>query len=110
MERRRGARRSARGLPDAEIDPDDDACIFYTSGTTGFPKGAQLTHRGSIHNILNIAYMTTAIAMAEAKAVAAGDIAAPPTSPSPRPGQLVLMAPTPLFHVTACNCIMHPAR
>ena len=33
------------GLPDAAIDPDDDACIFYTSGTTGFPKGAQLTHR-----------------------------------------------------------------
>ena len=48
-------------LPEVEIDPDDDACIFYTSGTTGFPKGAQLTHRGSIHNILNIAYMTTAI-------------------------------------------------
>ena len=34
------------GLPDATIDPDDDATIFYTSGTTGFPKGAQLTHRG----------------------------------------------------------------
>src|SRR5690606_40309137 len=29
-------------LPDVDIDPDDDACIFYTSGTTGFPKGAQL--------------------------------------------------------------------
>jgi long-chain acyl-CoA synthetase len=94
-------------LPDVEIDPDDDACIFYTSGTTGFPKGAQLTHRGSIHNILNIAYMTTAMTMAEAKAVAAGDI---PASTRPAaPAQLVLMAPTPLFHVTACNCIMHPA-
>ena len=25
-------------LPAAEIDADDDMCIFYTSGTTGFPK------------------------------------------------------------------------
>jgi acyl-CoA synthetase (AMP-forming)/AMP-acid ligase II len=95
-------------LPDAVIDPDDDACIFYTSGTTGFPKGAQLTHRGSIHNILNIAYMTTALTMAEAKAAAAGAIPSP-TDKKSTSDQIVLMAPTPLFHVTACNCIMHPA-
>ena len=95
-------------LPDAVIDPDDDACIFYTSGTTGFPKGAQLTHRGSIHNILNIAYMTTALTMAEAKAAAAGAIPSP-TDKKSASDQIVLMAPTPLFHVTACNCIMHPA-
>ena len=95
-------------LPDVDVDPDDDACIFYTSGTTGTPKGAQLTHRGSIHNLLNIVYMTTAISMAEAKAVAAGRSAAPATPPS-APSQVVMMAPTPLFHVTACNCILHPA-
>jgi long-chain acyl-CoA synthetase len=95
-------------LPDADIDPDDDACIFYTSGTTGFPKGAQLTHRGSIHNILNIAYLTTAMSMADAKAVAAGELP-PSATPAAPPSQLVLMAPTPLFHVTACNCILHPA-
>jgi long-chain acyl-CoA synthetase len=96
-------------LPDADIDPDDDACIFYTSGTTGTPKGAQLTHRGSIHNMLNIAYMTTAISVAEAKAVAAGTIERPSSAPPPAPSQPVLMAPTPLFHVTACNCLLHPA-
>jgi long-chain acyl-CoA synthetase len=95
-------------LPPAEIDPDDDATIFYTSGTTGFPKGAQLTHRGSIHNLLNLVYMTTAITMAEAKAVAAGDVPAPDAPPS-APLPAVFMAPTPLFHVTACNCLLHPA-
>ncbi|MEY3691364.1 MAG: hypothetical protein RJB57_1020, partial [Actinomycetota bacterium] len=46
-------------LPAVEIDPDDDATIFYTSGTTGFPKGAQLTNRGSVTNILNLVAMTT---------------------------------------------------
>ena len=95
-------------LPDATIDPDDDACIFYTSGTTGFPKGAQLTNRGCVHNVLNIAFMTTATTMAEAKErAAAGEApAAPPAEP---PKQNVFMAPTPLFHVTANNCILYPA-
>lgn len=94
-------------LSDAVIDPDDDATIFYTSGTTGFPKGAQLTNRGSVSNILNLAAMSTATAMAEAKAVAAGEMVAPP-----QPAQVfapTYMAPTPLFHVTACNCILHAA-
>ena len=27
------------GLPDADIHPDDDVTIFYTSGTTGLPQG-----------------------------------------------------------------------
>ena len=95
------------GLPAADIDPDDDACIFYTSGTTGFPKGAQLTHRGSVHNLLNLAFMTGVTAAAEAKAGAkAGKDAAPPADPNK---QNVFMAPTPLFHVTANNCLLHPA-
>ena len=95
-------------LPPTEIDPDDDACIFYTSGTTGFPKGAQLTHRGSVHNVFNIVFMTLANASAEAKAIAAGELT-PKAGPAVAAAQNVFMAPTPLFHVTACNCILHPA-
>jgi acyl-CoA synthetase (AMP-forming)/AMP-acid ligase II len=30
---------------DTEVSPDDLAWLFYTSGTTGYPKGAMLTHQ-----------------------------------------------------------------
>ncbi|MEM7094614.1 MAG: AMP-binding protein [Actinomycetota bacterium] len=88
------------GLPDAVIDPDDDATIFYTSGTTGFPKGAQLTHRGSVTNLMNIAFM----GMAGTMALAAENPDGPPAAAN----RAVSLAPTPLFHVTACNCGLHP--
>src|SRR5262245_60460231 len=33
-----------------DLLPDDVAAMFYTSGTTGFPKGALLTHQGFLSN------------------------------------------------------------
>ncbi len=40
-------------MPPADIGPDDDATIMYTSGTTGKPKGALATHRGIVSNVFN---------------------------------------------------------
>ena len=95
-------------LPEVEIDPDDDVTIFYTSGTTGFPKGAQLTHRGSVHNLMNIAFVQMAMGMAAAMADPEAAAAAAPAEGEAAP-EPAFMAPTPLFHVTACNCLLHPA-
>src|ERR1700730_3842980 len=44
-----GRRRDRGALAAIELDTDDPINIQYTSGTTGFPKGATLSH----HNILN---------------------------------------------------------
>ncbi len=85
-------------LPDAAVDPDDDASIFYTSGTTGFPKGAQLTHRGCVSNLFSIMFSGQVTALATARATG---VAIDPDAPPPIPAALIT---TPLFHVTANNC------
>ncbi|KNB53260.1 long-chain fatty acid--CoA ligase [Streptomyces caatingaensis] len=58
-----------------DIAPDDTCLVLYTSGTTGFPKGAELTHRGLLSG-------------------AAALRAAAPIGPGDRN-----LVPLPLFHV-----------
>lgn len=62
------------------------AAIFYTSGTTGFPKGAMTTHE----NFLSIIESRFRIV------------------PLPRDAALRTLISVPLFHVTACNAQFLP--
>ncbi|KQM56982.1 MULTISPECIES: class I adenylate-forming enzyme family protein [unclassified Sphingomonas] len=77
-------------LPAVDIAPDDAATIFYTSGTTGRPKGALGTHRNLATNILSAAYV------AARSHLRRGEM---PPEPQPKVGLLVI----PFFHVTACS-------
>ena len=82
------------GLPDADVAPEDEATIFYTSGTTGNPKGALGTHRNFVTNIMSSGF-TIGRAM-----LRRGEI--PPATPDHKTTLLVI----PLFHVTASSAAM----
>ncbi|MBT3311804.1 MAG: AMP-binding protein [Desulfobacterales bacterium] len=36
--------------PEVKVDPEATAMMYYTGGTTGFPKGAELSHRNVVAN------------------------------------------------------------
>jgi long-chain acyl-CoA synthetase len=81
--------RPGEPLPDGDplvtddVGPDDLAAIFYTSGTTGFPKGAMTSHANFLANSEN-AIRCIGVDRAE--------------GPS-----LATLVNVPLFHVTGCN-------
>ncbi|WP_375483138.1 class I adenylate-forming enzyme family protein [uncultured Jatrophihabitans sp.] len=76
-------------LPDGDpvvvddLGPDDVAAFFYTSGTTGHPKGVPTTHRAFLSNART---MTVSLALSD----------------EPGPDLRTLIS-VPLFHVTGCN-------
>lgn len=92
--------------PDVQIGPDDPATIFYTSGTTGEPKGALGTHRNICSAVMNTTYGALAGIMrkaaepgAETSDDAAGDLATVAAEQS-------TLISVPFFHVTGCHGFM----
>ncbi len=82
-------------LPDGEpiavedLAPEDLAAIFYTSGTTGFPKGAMTTPR-------------------ELPDEQRERVSLPERSTARRARSISTLVSVPLFHVTGCNSQLIP--
>ena len=81
-------------LPDGEptvvedLGPDDLSAIFYTSGTTGFPKGAMTSHANFAANSEN-AFRCLSTDRSEGPEISS-------------------LLSVPLFHVTGCNSQLIP--
>ena len=87
-------------LPTVEIGPEDDATIFYTSGTTGKPKGALATQRGVNSNIL------AAVCGGARAFLRRGE---QPPAPDPAAAQRASLLSVPFFHVTGCFAVLNPS-
>jgi len=88
-----------RPVPGIRLEPEDDATIFYTSGTTGHPKGALGTHRNAVSTVATTAFTT------ERNYLRRGE---PVPLLEDRVTQLAVIVGIPFFHVTGCLCVLCP--
>jgi long-chain acyl-CoA synthetase len=97
----------AASPPDVTIDPEDDATIFYTSGTTGRPKGAVGTHRNMCTNLMSLFFINTR-GSARYGASALGEADEPGDQPATtdEQNQPAFLLSVPLFHATGCHSVM----
>lgn len=88
----------SQSLPVVPLDPDDDVTIFYTSGTTGKPKGAVGTHR----NACTVAVCAQFSPLRNL--LRRGEPVPEPNPDAPQKGGLLAV---PFFHVTGCMSILN---
>jgi long-chain acyl-CoA synthetase len=90
-------------LPALALAPEDDATLFYTSGTTGEPKGALGTHRNLLTQIVSSAYSR------ERARLRRGEL--PPESAA-MPAPLSVLVGVPFFHVAGSHSalVTHTAQ
>ncbi len=87
-------------LPDVALEPDDDATILYTSGTTGKPKGALGTHRNMTSNVMAGGIGAARNFLRAGQPLPESD----PHKLPPRVGLLVV----PMFHATGLSANLGP--
>ena len=86
-------------LPNVEsLGPDDPATIFYTSGTTGFPKGALGTHRNMCSMALTLGFLGVRALLREG--------GSPQDLAAMQNVQQVLLLAVPLFHVVGSHGVL----